>query len=137
VSTEARATTAKSLGLALAAVLAAAACAPPPPPPPTAVPTPLPTRAVLPTPVPTETPAPTPTPAPTRPAAITFTAKDFDPFWALYATERDGLFVTTRNPRGRYYYKWDDRRWFGLEDRVWFMTIEDLLTVFPSRVPAP
>jgi hypothetical protein len=92
---------------------------------------------VLPTAAPTDTPAPTATPQPTRPAAITFTAKDLDPFWALYATERDGLFVTTRNPRGRYYYKWDDRRWYALEDRVWFMTVEDLLTVFPTRSAAP
>jgi hypothetical protein len=124
-------------GLIAAVGLVLSACAPAPPPPPTAVPPPLPTRAVLPTPVPTETPAPTMTPQPTRPAAITFTARDLDPFWALYATERDGLFVTTRNPRGRYYYKWDDRRWYALEDRVWFMTAEDLLTVFPTRIAAP
>ena len=71
------------------------------------------------------------------PAPKVFRIEDFDPFSALYATERDGFFVTTRNPRGRYYYHWDDRRWYALEDRVWFRTLEDLLVVFPSRVPAP
>lgn len=119
-------------------LLVAVACASAPAPaPPTTIPTPLPTRAVLPTPRPTASPTTEPSPSPTRPAAMTFTARDLDPFWALYATERDGFYVTTRNPRGRYYYAWDDRRWYGLEDRVWFHNLEDLLTVFPTRVAAP
>lgn len=121
----------------LALAFAAVSCAPPPDPPPTPVRTPLPTRFVRPTEAPTGTPAPEATPAPTRAPPQVFTAKDFDPFWPLYATERDGLFVTTRNPRGRYYYQWDDRRWYALDDRVWFRSVEDLLTVFPSRVAAP
>jgi hypothetical protein len=122
--------------MAAGLVLLAAACAPPPAPTPTLVPTPLPTRATRSTPTPPATFTPEPptmTPAPTR----VFTARDFDPFVDLYATERDGLFVTTRNPRGRYYYRWDDRRWYALEERVWFYSAEDLLTVYPSRVAAP
>ena len=89
------------------------------------------------TPAPTATEAPTPSPAATREPLRTFTTKDFDPYWVLYATERDGLYVTTANPRGRYYYRWDDRRCYGLEDRVWFRSVEDLKVVFPSRIAAP
>jgi hypothetical protein len=65
------------------------------------------------------------------------TLRELDPYVDLYANERDGLWVTTRHPRGRYYYRWDDRRWYALEDRVWFRTLEELLRVFPSRVAAP
>ena len=45
--------------------------------------------------------------------------------------------MTTRRTDGRYYYRWDDRRWYGVADRVWFRDVEDLKTVFPNRVPAP
>ena len=77
-------------------------------------------------------------PAPTPPVIRrVFTASDFDPYAALYVSEREGIYVTTKNPRGRYYYKWDDRRWTTIDDRVWFRTLEDLLTVFPNRQPAP
>ena len=127
--------------LAAGCLVVAVACAYPPPAAPTAIPTPLPTRAERSSTTPslpaegTRTPEPSPagTPAPPR----VFTLRDFDPYVDLYATERDGLWVTTRNPRGRYYYRWDDRRWYALEDRVWFHSAEDLLTVFPSRAPAP
>ncbi len=100
-------------------------------------PPPLPTRVVVVTATPGTTPTPNPaTPAPAA-ARRVFTTADFDPYAALYATERDGIYVTTRNPRGRYYYKWDDRRWTTIGDRVWFRSLEDLLTVFPDRQPAP
>ena len=66
-----------------------------------------------------------------------FSPSDFDPYAALYVSEREGIYVTTRNPRGRYYYKWDDRRWMALTNRVWFKSLEDLKTVFPDRQPAP
>jgi hypothetical protein len=100
-------------------------------------PLPLPTRIVMITPTP-ET-APTLVPLTATPAAPrrAFTKADFDPYAALYATERDGIYVTTRNPRGRYYYRWDDRRWMTIGERVWFRSLEDLLTVFPDRQPAP
>ena len=77
---------------------------------------------------------PTPTPAANK---RVFTPGDFDPYAALYVSEREGIYVTTKNPRGRYYYKWDDRRWQTIGDRVWFRTLEDLLTVFPNREAAP
>lgn len=119
-------------------VVLATSCAPTRlPDPPTPRPSPLPTRVVRlnATPQPTATAAPsTATPPVVR---RVFSPGDFDPYAALYASERDGIYVTTRNPRGRYYYKWDDRRWLALENRVWFRTTEDLLTVFPSREPAP
>ncbi|HEY3079586.1 MAG TPA: hypothetical protein VGM69_06735 [Chloroflexota bacterium] len=127
--------------LAASCLVVAVACASSPPAAPTAIPTPLPTRAERSSPTPspaaegTRTPEPSPAGTPTPPRV--FTLRDVDPYFDLYATERDGLWVTTRNPRGRYYYRWDDRRWYALEDRVWFYSAEDLLTVFPSRAPAP
>jgi len=76
---------------------------------------------------------PQPTPSPTGFAPPVFV----DPFAAFYATERDGIFVTSRHPAARYYYRWNDRRWYGVDDRVWFRTMDDLLFVFPARTPAP
>src|SRR5213593_4816571 len=98
-------------------------------------PKPLPTRIerITPTVVATAV-APTPSP---RPTARVLAATDSDPYAALYATEREGTYVTTRRTDGRYYYRWDDRRWYALGDRVWFRSVEDLKTVFPNRVPAP
>ncbi len=120
---------------ALAPLLLVAACARYPEPTPVPQVVSLPTRGARI--VPTATAAP-PTPTP-RPTAVprTFTAGDFDRYAALYATERDGSYVTTRRPDGRYYYRWDDRRWYGVADRVWFRSVEDLKTVYPDRVPAP
>lgn len=123
--------------LVLAAVVAAlTACASRlPDDQPTPRPAPLPSRIVRSTPTPEPaTPVPTATPPPVR---RVFNQTDFDPYAALYATERDGIYVTTRNPGGRYYYKWDDRRWMSLTNRVWFKSVEDLKTVFPDRQPAP
>jgi hypothetical protein len=118
-------------------VLLAACGSSPFPPEPTPRPSPLPTRIVR----LNVTPQPTATTAPATPTAPVvrrvFTQGDFDPYAALYVSEREGIYVTTRNLRGRYYYKWDDRRWLALQDRVWFRTVEDLLTVFPTREAAP
>lgn len=102
---------------------------------PTPRPSPLPTRIAR-----TATPEATPTPAPSPTIAAVrrvFTQADFDPYAALYASEREGIYVTTRNAGGRYYYRWDDRRWMSLTNRVWFRTLDDLHTVFPARMPAP
>jgi hypothetical protein len=95
----------------------------------------LPTRSERVTPTAAPTPiSPTPPPPTARPVV---TAVAGEPFAALYVSEREGMFVTTRRTDGRYYYRWDDRRWYGLADRVWFRDVEDLKTVFPNRVPAP
>ena len=123
--------------LAATALLLAACGGPPNFDQPTPRPPPLATRLVVVTPTPETTPTPPPA-TPTPPVVRRyFSPSDFDPYAALYATERDGIFVTSRNPRGRYYYKWDDRRWMTMNDRVWFRTLEDLLTVYPARTPAP
>lgn len=108
-----------------------------PPTEPTAIPmrTPLPTRQVVTAPIPTVTivPSATNTAVPPR----TFTLANFDPYVSLYVAEREGNYVTSRIDRARYYYRWDDRRWFAISERVWFRNAEDLRTVFPDRVPAP
>jgi hypothetical protein len=102
---------------------------------PTPRPSPLPTRVVRSTATPEP---PTPMPSPTaRPVRRVFNQTDFDPYAALYVSEREGIYVTTRNPGGRFYYHWDDRRWMALTNRAWFRTREDLHTVFPNRQPAP
>jgi hypothetical protein len=98
--------------------------------------TPLPTRVERITPTTVATPV-TPSPSPQPTARRVLTAGDVDPYAALYVGEREGSYVTTRRPDGRYYYRSDDRRWYALADRVWFRDVEDLKTVFPNRVPAP
>lgn len=102
---------------------------------PTPRPSPLPTRVERITPAPSATPLPSP--SPTGTPWPDFTLKVGDKYAGLYATEQDGVWVTTRRQDGRYYYRWDDRRWYGLTDRIWFRTIEDLRTVFPGREAAP
>jgi hypothetical protein len=105
---------------------------------PTAVPTrpALPTRFERITPTALATPrVATPTPGPTPRRA--FQAIELDPFVALYATEREGLFVTSRRRTARYFYRWDDARWQTIADRVWFRSEKDLRTVYPNRVAAP
>lgn len=124
-----------ALGLT-ALVLASVACASPIPPEPTARATPLATRIVRPPPTPGATAAAV-TPSPTARVRRVFRDSDFDPYAALYVPEREGIYVTTRNRRGRYYYRWDDRRWMALPARVWFRSLEDLQTVFPGREGAP
>ena len=72
-------------------------CVPLPEPTPVPIRTPLPTRQVVTGPIPTVTivPSPTNTAVPPR----TFTSASFDPYVGLYATEREGIYVTSRSDR--------------------------------------
>ncbi|TAK26178.1 MAG: hypothetical protein EPO26_00455 [Chloroflexota bacterium] len=101
---------------------------------PTAIPAHRATRARV-----IESPTAVPSATPTTPPRLTpaQAPSNVDPYAAFYATERDGIYVTSRNARARYFYKWDDHRWFGVDDRVWFRTTEELMAVFPGRVAAP
>ena len=83
-------------------------------------PTDSPTSTTTATPEPTQTPIVLPTETP-----------------VLAVPPDQGNYVTSSLPRAHYYYYYTDPRWKTMEDPVWFHTLDDLVRVYPDRVPAP
>ena len=71
-----------------------------------------------------------PTATPVRPAATAIPGR---------VPEEQGQFVTSDSRGARYYYQRADPGWHRIhpDHRVWFLTAEALLRVFPDRIPHP
>ncbi|MBX6770216.1 MAG: hypothetical protein IRY83_00665 [Chloroflexi bacterium] len=79
---------------------------------------------------PSATPVVRPTATPVPPAATAIPGR---------VPEEQGQFVTSDSRGARYYYQRADPGWHRIhpDHRVWFLTAEALLRVFPDRIPHP